>query len=98
MPVQSVARILARELQADFRPGLLRKVRSTRPQVGLPRAQREKNLDGAFMLAEGKKLAGKRILLVDDVITTGTTIRTCAALLNRRGARVTAVTLAQSRF
>jgi ComF family protein len=98
MPVQAMARVLARELKTGFRPRLLRKIRSTRPQVGLSRAQREKNLDGAFILAQGKKLAGKRILLVDDVITTGTTIRSCAALLSRRGARVTAVTLAQSRF
>ncbi len=98
MPVRAMARILARELKAEFRPGLLRKVRSTQPQVGLSRARRKTNLDGAFILAEKRKLTGKSILLVDDVITTGTTVKKCASLLNRAGAQVTALTLAQSRF
>jgi predicted amidophosphoribosyltransferase len=68
------------------------------PQVGLTQVQRKNNLDGAFTLAAGKKPAGLRVLLIDDVTTTGTTIKKCAAVLKKGGARVTALTLAQSRF
>ena len=98
MPVWAMGRILARELKIEFLPRLLLKKKSTPPQVGLSQAQRKTNLDGAFTLAEKQKLNGKKILLIDDVTTTGTTIKKCAALLNKSGARVTALTLAQSRF
>jgi ComF family protein len=97
-PVRSLARLLARELRIEFLPDLLLKKKSTPPQVGLSQAQRKANLDGAFALASKKKLAGKKILLIDDVFTTGTTISKCAAILSKSGARVTAITLAQTRF
>jgi competence protein ComFC len=97
-PVRTTGYLLARRLKIPFQPGLLIKKKSTPPQVGLTQAQRQANLDGAFALARGKKVAGLRILLIDDVTTTGTTIRKCAAILKKGGARVTVVTLAQSRL
>jgi predicted amidophosphoribosyltransferase len=93
-----MGRLLARALSIEFLPDLLQKKKSTPPQVGLSQAQRKTNLDGAFIFVGKQKLAGKKILLVDDVTTTGTTIKKCAALLRRKGARVTALTLAQTRF
>jgi ComF family protein len=98
MPVRTVGRLLARELKIAFLPDLLLKKKSTPPQVGLSQAQRRANLDGAFALAAGKKPRGMNILLIDDVTTTGTTIRKCSAVLKKGGARVTALTLGQSRF
>lgn len=98
MPVRSMGRLLARALKIEFRPDLLRKQRSTPPQVGLAQAQRKTNLDSAFAMAKKQKLAGTKILLIDDVTTTGTTIKKCAALLSKSGAQVTVLTLAQSRF
>jgi ComF family protein len=98
MPVWTMGRLLARELKIEFLPNLLLKKKSTPPQVGLSQAQRRTNLDGVFALAAKQKLAGKAVLLIDDVTTTGTTIKKCAALLRKSGARVTALTLAQSRF
>ena len=98
MPVWTMGRLLARELKIEFLPNLLRKKKSTPPQVGLSQAQRKTNLNGAFALADKQKLAGKKILLIDDVTTTGTTIKKCAAILKKSGAQVTALTLAQSRF
>lgn len=57
----------------------LLRFRRTRPQVGLDLEQRLENLKGAFRAKEG--IAGKTVLLVDDVITSGGTVRACAAAL-----------------
>ena len=97
-PVSSMGRILASRLGIEFMPRLLLKKKCTPPQVGLSQAQRKTNLDGAFSLAAGKKPSGLHILLIDDVTTTGTTIKKCAFVLKKGGARVTALTLAQSCF
>jgi predicted amidophosphoribosyltransferase len=96
-PVRVAGKVLARRLGVPFRPGLLLKRKATPPQVGLTQAQRLANLDGAFALGAGARAAGLRVLLVDDVTTTGTTVRKCAAVLKRGGARVTALTLGQTR-
>ncbi len=97
-PVRVAGKVLARRLGVPFRPGLLLKRKATPPQVGLTQAQRLANLDGAFALGAGARAAGLRVLLVDDVTTTGTTVRKCAAVLKRGGARVTALTLGQTRL
>lgn len=72
---------LPREMvQRDF----LARVRSTRPQVGLSRSERLTNLRGAFRA--GPACAGKSVLLVDDVVTTGGTAAACAEALKEAGA------------
>jgi len=67
---------------------LLRRTRPTPHQMNLPAAQRRKNVRGAFV-ARGAKdaLKGKGVLLVDDVMTSGTTIGECTRVLRRAGAR-----------
>ncbi|MCC7492339.1 MAG: ComF family protein [Fimbriimonadaceae bacterium] len=91
------AELLATELATLLaRPVLtpLRRVRATRPQVGLLPAQRRANVAGAFDLAEPVARGGY-YLLVDDVYTTGATLRECARVLRRAGAgAVAAVTVA----
>jgi ComF family protein len=69
-------------------PFLLARVKRTRSQVGLTRAQRGDNLQGAFRVPAGAKphVAGKRVLLVDDVVTTGATANACSRALLRAGA------------
>src|ERR1700720_3840650 len=69
--------------------GALRRVRATPQQVGLTRAERAVNVQGAFdVTADGKAtIHGKRLVLVDDVLTSGATIDTCARALLRAGAR-----------
>jgi ComF family protein len=71
-------------------PGALRRVKFTRPQTGFDVQQRKANLKGAFCLGNkrGKKrtIAGKNILLVDDVYTTGATCCEAAKLLLDAGA------------
>ena len=78
-------------------PGLLKRVKSTLPQTGLGRAKRMKNLRGAFVINTREKIKGRRVLLVDDVYTTGATADACAgALLKGGAARVDVLTLART--
>ena len=74
----------------------VRRIRATRTQTGLTHAQRRDNVRGAFRASRGRKLEGLRVLLVDDVMTTGATASACAAALKRAGAKtVTLLTLAR---
>lgn len=73
----------------------LHRVRFTRPQVGLSGEQRQKNIQGAFQ--GGESLRGKKVLIVDDVFTTGSTLQECAKALKASGvAEVHGFTLARA--
>jgi ComF family protein len=75
----------------------LQRSRWTEPQVNLTAAARAENVKGAFTLAEPDLINGKRILLVDDVYTTGSTVKECSRVLNRAGALdVAVVTVARA--
>jgi ComF family protein len=78
---------------------LLQRVKRTASQVGLTAAQRRRNVAGAFKVAKSraKGLRGKRIVVIDDVITTGATADACARVLKRAGAaRVDVLALARA--
>jgi len=64
----------------------VRRKRATLSQAGLSNAQRRSNVKGAFALRRGMAVQGKRILLVDDVMTTGATATACAQVLKEAGA------------
>jgi ComF family protein len=77
---------------------LLKRVRRTRHQVGLTRAQRLENVTGAFRIAADRRgwVRGKRLVLVDDVLTTGATLEACCRVLRRAGAaRIDVLTAAR---
>ncbi len=81
--------LLAREIGRRWNVPLCRLVRrqrATAPQAGLTSAERRKNVLGAFAVKNTARLNGMRLLLVDDVLTTGATASACARALKRAGA------------
>jgi ComF family protein len=91
-----LANALARVSGRAVVPDLLRRHRRTPSQGGMGRAERVRNVRGAFALRPGRVVAGKRILLIDDVLTTGATVEACATVLMKAGAAaVDVLTLAR---
>ncbi len=93
-----LAREVGRLLSIPAAP-VLKKTRDTGPQSELEEeSARRANARGAYTLVPGIDLTGKRVVLVDDVVTSGSTLRECAALLRRGGAaQVYCLTLARAR-
>jgi ComF family protein len=93
--------ILARQIAKQFALPLdfmtLKRAVFTAPQVGLGREDRSVNVRGAFAVRKPERVAGKTVLLVDDVSTTGSTLTECARTLLKAGADSVAVlTLAKA--
>ncbi len=84
---ERLARVVARELGLPLDTALLMRARATRPQVGLTATKRRSNLQGAFRVSRPQDAAGKTFLLIDDVMTTGSSLSECAAMLKLAGAR-----------
>lgn len=90
-----IARPLAVSIPKPFLPVLLRKTREAPTQVGLSANDRRRNVDGAF--EAGGALTAKRVLVIDDVTTTGSTMNACArALLDAGAASVYGLTFARA--
>jgi len=93
-----LARAISRQKNIAVIDDALARVRATPPQVGLARDERAKNVHGAFSIEKTarSKVKGKRIVLIDDVLTTGATANACARVLRRTGAtRIDVLTLAR---
>ncbi|WP_428031055.1 ComF family protein [Ancylobacter sp.] len=84
----ALARVIGRTIGVPVRAGWLERRRATLPQVGLDRAARARNVQGAFAVPDMAKgeLRGRRVVLVDDVLTTGATLDACVKALLRAGA------------
>jgi ComF family protein len=87
----ALARIIARQSRITVKGEVLERVRATEQQIGLSRAQRALNVQGAFKVPADRQseVQGRRVVLVDDVLTSGATADACArALLRARAAQV----------
>ena len=86
---------LSLNLKVKYSPRALRRIRETKPQVGLSAADRKINVRNAFQ-ANRDFVFGKNILLVDDVATTGSTLSSAAdAIMNAGAKKVVALTCAR---
>lgn len=92
-----IASEVAAMLGVDFAADILAKTKNTPRQEGLDRRERLRNVRESFRVKRPKKIAGKNILIVDDVLTTGATLSECARALRRSGSgRVYAAVVAKS--
>jgi ComF family protein len=93
-----LSEVLSRETKIPSYPLALRRIRATPSQGHLTAGERHKNVKAAFAVhpAYIKKLEGKTVVLVDDVYTTGATVKECAKILRKAGAaHVYVLTLAR---
>ena len=80
-----LAELLSAHTSIPSRP-LLKRIRYTTTQTALDRSERMENLHNAFRLRKNADVRGLRVLLIDDVLTTGSTLSECARVLKRAGA------------
>jgi ComF family protein len=94
----ALARVIERHSRVPVVSNALRRIRPTAQQIGLSRAQRAANVQGAFRVApeQSHQIVGRRVVLVDDVLTSGATTDACArALLRARAAQVDVLVFAR---
>jgi ComF family protein len=94
----ALARVISRQSGVKLATEALRRVRATEQQIGLSRTQRASNVQGAFEVAPERSadIEGRRVVLVDDVLTSGATTDACArALLRASAAQVDVLVFAR---
>lgn len=94
----ALARAIERQSGVPLARDVLRRIRPTQQQIGLSRSQRARNVQGAFKVSSEKahQIQGRRVVLVDDVLTSGATSDACArALLRARAAQVDVLVFAR---
>lgn len=89
----TMAEVLAEHLGIPCDDRVIRKPRRTVDQSSLPRSKRLTNLKNAYAVRRNHKLSGKRVLIVDDILTTGTTSNEVTKVLRKAGASNVAVTV-----
>jgi ComF family protein len=94
----ALARVIERQTGVKVTAEALRRVRPTQQQIGLSRSQRASNVQGAFKVAADRQsdIQGRRVILIDDVLTSGATADACArALLRAKAAQVDVLVFAR---
>jgi competence protein ComFC len=84
--VELLAEIVGKYLELPVTPALAR-VKNTAPQFGLHRDARLENIKGAFKVVDRKAVANRKLVLIDDIYTTGATVAECSRVLQNAGAR-----------
>ena len=81
-----IANSLSRRLGVEHRTGLLKRIQRTRPLRGMGVSQRNREVGRAFKVSDRPKVEGRHVILVDDVLTSGSTSNACAKALLKAGA------------
>ncbi len=83
-----IAKYLAKQLPlVEYQKDVLYKIKDTSPQSLLDKEKREMNIQGAYYIKNEKKVQNKKIVLLDDIYTTGATVNECSKQLKRAGAK-----------
>lgn len=94
-----IARNISKRINKPLLINSLIKIRDTLPQVGLNVNERRRNVKGAFSVRDARGIYKKNILLIDDVLTTGSTVRECSKVLKKAGAEnIHVITIARSQM
>jgi competence protein ComFC len=82
-----ISKGLSKEVNIPLSPGVIKRKKYTQSQTTMNFVERQQNISEAFKVKNKKKIKGKNILLIDDVITTGATISECGKVLLNSGAK-----------
>ena len=80
-----VAKEISSIINVPIERNILKKIKNTVPQSSLNKKQREENVKGVYKVRNINKLYDKKILLIDDIYTTGNTVNECAGILEEKG-------------
>lgn len=83
---ENLAGYLAKALDLPLKAGVVRRIKDTESQTHLSREERAANVHGAFEVQDSKPLQKARVILIDDVLTTGATTNACAGVIRKAGA------------
>lgn len=90
-----LASVIGKKIGVDFIPDLLIRTKDTKSQTGMNKDERVANVKNVFRLNDSYVIKGEKIILVDDVMTTGSTVSECLKILKKKGCeKVLAVSLA----
>jgi len=84
---EEIAKALSHATQIPMHSDILVRTKNTPPQVSLKKEERIRNMQGVFQVPNAKLVQGKKVLLLDDVFTTGATMEECARVLKQAGAK-----------
>ena len=91
-----IAKELSKELNVNFEKNNLIKIKDTKTQSTLSKSQRKENIKGAFQINNEARIKNKKIILIDDIYTTGSTVNECSRILKKSGAKeIIVVTIAK---
>jgi len=82
-----IAKELSKSLDIEYIPNMLVKIKDTEHQSKLSKTERKFNIKNCFDVADIYNIAGKKILLIDDIFTTGATVNECSKMLKKAGAK-----------
>lgn len=91
-----IASELAKQMELEFGKNILIKQINTKVQSTLTKTQRTENIKNAFAVMDFEKIKGKKVILIDDIYTTGSTVNECSKVLKQAGAKeICVVTIAK---